>query len=138
MLPRSSATACISCANTAVPPVAIDRHKVLQILVNLVTNAKNAVSEADNGEKRIFLRIDGQPGFVSISVADHGVGIPAENLTRIFEHGFTTRQDGHGFGLHSGALAAREMSGRLTGSSDGPGRGAVFTLELPVTTDLAA
>jgi two-component system NtrC family sensor kinase len=60
------------------------------------------------------------------------VGIAPENLTRIFSHGFTTRTDGHGFGLHSAALAAQQMGGRLTAQSDGPGRGATFTLELPV------
>ena len=59
------------------------------------------------------------------------MGIAPENLTRIFSHGFTTRREGHGFGLHSGALAAREMDGRLVASSDGPGKGATFTLELP-------
>jgi signal transduction histidine kinase len=69
---------------------------------------------------------------VKIAVADNGVGIPAENLTRIFNHGFTTRKDGHGFGLHSGALAAKEMGGSLAVHSDGPGQGAEFTLELPL------
>jgi signal transduction histidine kinase len=64
-------------------------------------------------------------------VADNGIGIPAENLTRIFNHGFTTRKNGHGFGLHSGALAAKEMGGALAVHSDGPGCGATFTLELP-------
>jgi signal transduction histidine kinase len=67
-----------------------------------------------------------------IAVMDNGVGIPAENLTRIFNHGFTTRKDGHGFGLHSGALAAKEMGGALRVHSDGPGLGATFTLELPL------
>jgi signal transduction histidine kinase len=68
---------------------------------------------------------------VKISVVDNGIGISRENLTRIFAHGFTTRKDGHGFGLHSGALAAKELGGALLVHSDGPGRGAVFTLELP-------
>jgi signal transduction histidine kinase len=61
------------------------------------------------------------------------VGIAPENLTRIFEHGFTTRQEGHGFALHSGALAARDMGGTLTGQSAGLGQGATFTLELPLS-----
>jgi signal transduction histidine kinase len=60
------------------------------------------------------------------------VGIPAENLTRIFNHGFTTRKDRHGFGLHSGALAAAQLGGSLTVRSDGLGRGAAFILELPL------
>jgi signal transduction histidine kinase len=69
---------------------------------------------------------------INIVVTDNGVGIPSENLNRIFNHGFTTRQQGHGFGLHSGALAAREMGGKLTARSDGSGAGATFTLELPL------
>jgi signal transduction histidine kinase len=67
-------------------------------------------------------------------VQDSGEGIAQDNLTRIFAHGFTTKKDGHGFGLHSCVLAAREMGGRLLAHSDGPGRGAVFTLELPLQT----
>ena len=70
---------------------------------------------------------------VRIQVADNGIGIPAENLTKIFSHGFTTRKDGHGFGLHSGALAAQELGGTLTVFSDGPGKGATFTLDLSAT-----
>jgi two-component system NtrC family sensor kinase len=69
---------------------------------------------------------------VQIRVIDNGAGIPPENLTRIFQHGFTTKKDGHGFGLHSGALAAREMGGKLVAESPGVGHGAVFTLELPL------
>ena len=68
-----------------------------------------------------------------IQVIDNGVGIPKENLTRIFSHGFTTRRNGHGFGLHSGALAIREMGGSIQASSDGVGTGATFTLILPQT-----
>jgi len=68
---------------------------------------------------------------VRLAVQDNGIGVPRENLTRIFAHGFTTRVHGHGFGLHSSALAAREMHGALTAHSDGPGRGATFGLELP-------
>jgi signal transduction histidine kinase len=69
---------------------------------------------------------------IRIEVADNGMGIPAENLVRIFSHGFTTRKNGHGFGLHSGALAAKEMGGVLLVHSDGPGKGATFTLDLPI------
>ena len=69
---------------------------------------------------------------ISIAVVDNGVGVPPENLTRIFNHGFTTRKEGHGFGLHSGALAAKDLGGTLTVYSEGPGLGSVFTLELPM------
>jgi signal transduction histidine kinase len=72
---------------------------------------------------------------VQISVRDNGIGISAENLTRIFEHGFTTREGGHGFGLHSSALAASEMGGSLRVFSDGTGCGATFTIELPLSAE---
>ena len=116
-----------------VPSVRVDKHKVLQILINVVRNAKYAVSEMPNAEKRVAVRvgINGN-NRVKISVTDNGVGIPPENLARIFAHGFTTKTDGHGFGLHTSALAAAEMGGSLNAYSAGPGLGATFTLELPV------
>jgi len=115
-----------------VSDVTTEKHKVLQILVNLVHNAKYACDESGRKDKRLTLRLANGGDRVRISVTDNGVGIPAENLTRIFNHGYTTRKDGHGFGLHSGALAARELGGRLSAHSDGPGLGATFTLELPI------
>ncbi len=113
-----------------VAPSYVDKHKVLQILVNLVRNAKYACDESGRPDRRLTLRVGSADGKVRISVIDNGVGIPPENLTRIFNHGFTTRKNGHGFGLHGGALAAKEMGGSLTVASDGPGQGATFTLEL--------
>ena len=121
-----------------VPFVSVDKHKVLQILTNLLRNAKYAVDETTGPRKLIQVGVRAAGGgFVAISVADNGVGIAAENFTRIFAHGFTTRKDGHGFGLHSSALAAKEMGGELQVTSDGPGHGATFTLTLPIAYDLA-
>jgi PAS domain S-box-containing protein len=120
-----------------VPLVSAEKAKVLQILVNLVRNAKYACDDGPNpADKAITLRLALAPGgrAVRLVVADNGVGIPAANLTRIFNHGFTTRATGHGFGLHSSANAAKEMKGTLSVHSDGPGTGATFTLELPVAT----
>jgi PAS domain S-box-containing protein len=115
------------------PPLTVDKHKVLQILVNLIRNAKYALEERSPGDKQMILRAGpGEKGTVKITVIDNGVGIAPENMTRIFEHGFTTRQNGHGFGLHNGALAARQMGGSLTCHCAGLGQGAAFTLELPV------
>jgi signal transduction histidine kinase len=113
------------------PPITVDKHKVLQILVNLVRNAKYACDESGRSDKLITLRVEKAPAGVRICVIDNGVGIPAENMSRLFTHGFTTRADGHGFGLHSGALAAQELGGSLRVTSEGPGRGATFILELP-------
>ena len=114
------------------PLVNIDKHKVLQILVNLVRNAKYACSESGLPGRRVTLSVRSANELARIIVADNGVGIAPENLTRIFSHGFTTRKSGHGFGLHSGALAARELGGTLRAQSDGVGHGATFTLELPL------
>jgi ligand-binding sensor domain-containing protein/signal transduction histidine kinase len=110
----------------------VERQKVLQILVNLIRNAKYACGDSGRPDKLLMLRVRAAEGHVQIVVLDNGVGIPAENLTRIFNHGFTTRENGHGFGLHSGALTAKELGGALTAHSDGPGAGARFVLELPL------
>jgi PAS domain S-box-containing protein len=116
-----------------VPLVEVDKHKVLQILVNVIRNAKYACSEAEGAEKVVTVRIRATGSELTIAVIDTGVGIPTENLQRIFNHGFTTRSEGHGFGLHSSALAAKELGGSLRGESAGPGKGATFTLTLPLT-----
>jgi Na+/proline symporter/signal transduction histidine kinase len=119
----------------ALPLLMLNKHKVLQVLINLVGNAKNAIIEADgDGPKRVTLRV-AMPSddCVSIAVIDTGKGISSDDLQRVFQHGFTTRKNGHGFGLHGSVNAATEMGGRLSAHSDGPGRGATFTLEIPCT-----
>ena len=122
-----------------VPPAMLDRHKVLQILVNLIRNAKDAIDDAHAEDRRISITVrKGAGGYIETVFADTGAGIAEENLTRIFSHGFTTRKQGHGFGLHSAALAAQQMAGCLSARSDGPGKGATFTLELPLADAPAA
>ena len=113
------------------PDLVVEKHKVLQILVNLIRNATYACDESGRTTKQITMRIARpEPDKVQIQVIDNGVGIPAENMTRIFNHGFSTRKGGHGFGLHYSANAATELGGRLVVESAGPGQGATFTLEL--------
>jgi signal transduction histidine kinase len=114
------------------PPMLTDKHKVLMILVNLISNAKYAMDDIPVEQRRLCVKLErAGTDRVRIEVSDSGVGIPPELLTRIFRYGFTTRPDGHGFGLHSSALAAQELGGSLQVHSDGPGKGATFTLELP-------
>ncbi len=121
------------------PAVSVDRHKLLEILVNLLQNARQAVAATDTGAGRIVLRLSlGPQGAQRIEVLDTGVGIPAENLVRIFNHGFTTKKNGHGFGLHSSANSAGEIGASLRAHSDGLGRGAAFTIDLPAPVALAA
>lgn len=116
-----------------VPEISAAKHKILEILVNLLRNAKQAVIEhnASLRQVRICVRRYGEEK-VRIEVHDSGIGISPENLTRIFAHGFTTKRNGHGFGLHSSAIAAQQMHGSLRAESKGPGCGATFILELPV------
>jgi len=118
-------------------PVSVEKHKVLQILVNLIRNAKHACDEGGAAGKRITVRIAKCGGSFRIAVTDNGIGVAPENLTRIFNFGFTTKNDGHGFGLHYGANTARELGGSLTAQSDGLGKGSVFTLELPLCASRA-
>ncbi len=112
-----------------------DRHQVIQILVNLISNAKNAMSIADGRPRRLTLFLGSaadRPGFIRFQVVDTGVGISREHLSLIFTQGFTTRPEGHGIGLHSAALAAKSMGGTLQAQSDGEGRGATFIFDLPL------
>jgi len=114
------------------PAVKVERHKVLQILINLIRNAKEAINESGRPDKRLVLgvRVSAE-GRVQLYVTDNGVGIAPENLTQIFAFGYTTKKTGHGFGLHSSANAAKEMGGSLEARSDGSGQGTTFVLELP-------
>jgi C4-dicarboxylate-specific signal transduction histidine kinase len=113
--------------------VPVDRHRVMEILVNLIQNARQSVVEARAEPARLTIRLKKlSPQQVRIEVVDNGVGIAPENLARVFTHGFTTKQNGHGFGLHASANAATEMGGSLSAHSDGKGLGATFALELPL------
>jgi len=115
------------------PEISVDKHKVLQILLNLTANAKHACEDSGQQERQVTVRVFNGDDCVRVAVSDNGVGISAENIKKIFSHGFTTRKTGgHGFGLHGAALAARELGGALRVHSDGPGKGAAFTLELPL------
>jgi signal transduction histidine kinase len=123
----------IQCSVTELDAIRVDRHRMMQILTNLVLNARQSLAAANGVDPRLVIRARVAAGErVEICVEDNGLGIAPENMTRIFNHGFTTRSDGHGFGLHSCANAAGEMGGRLYASSDGAGKGAVFTLEIPL------
>ncbi|MDQ2640274.1 MAG: PAS domain S-box protein [Pseudomonadota bacterium] len=113
------------------PQIVTDKHKVLQILVNLLRNAKYACDESGRSDKQVTVRIESILDEVHISVSDNGVGIPGEVMPRLFSHGFTTRKSGHGFGLHGAALAASDLGGNLSADSAGAGRGATFILTLP-------
>ncbi len=121
------------------PAVAADKHKVLQIVLNLLRNAAASIQGSGLRRRVVAVRVyEHESGRVRIEVKDSGVGLTRENLTRIFAHGFTQKRDGHGFGLHAGALAAQEMGGALWAESDGPDRGATFTLELPTKAPVRA
>jgi two-component system, NtrC family, sensor kinase len=120
-------------------PVTSDRHKLMQIFVNLLGNAKHAVNNHTGGDKRIVARIgEGRDDRMFVEIEDNGYGIAPENLARVFSHGFSTKSDGHGFGLHGSMAAARELGGTLSVHSEGPGKGARFRLELPRAASAAA
>lgn len=133
-IPPSEAPLTVRRREEPLPEVLLDRHKLHQILVNLLTNARHAVDGLDPARRviEIVLQRTGEHA-ARIDVIDSGVGIAPENMPRIFQHGFTTRKNGHGFGLHGAALAAREMGGQLTAHSEGPGRGATFSLRVPLS-----
>ena len=116
------------------PHIALEKHKTLQILINLISNAKKATCHNSLDNRLITLRIcrDQSAGRVVFEITDNGVGIAADQLSQLFQHGFSAFKNGHGFGLHSAVCAAGEMDGDLTAHSDGPGTGATFRLSLPI------
>lgn len=114
-----------------VPRLVLDRHRLVQIVMNLVGNAHDALRSIDRpGRISVVGRLDDD--MLQLSVTDNGEGIASADLDRVFAHGFTTKADGHGFGLHACALAASEVGGSLTVTSSGRGHGATFVLRLPV------
>jgi C4-dicarboxylate-specific signal transduction histidine kinase len=114
--------------------IAVDRSRLLQVLVNLVANAHEAMAASTDRKLTLGARLGGDEASprLTITVRDSGHGIAPEHLSSLFKHGFTTKMTGHGFGLHSAAVAIMEMGGTLTAHSDGPGQGAMFRLEIPL------
>ena len=114
-----------------------DRYKLLQIIVNFVTNACDAMAANGSRERRMAVRARLVEGELEIAVADSGVGIPPNLMQRIWEFGFTTKAHGHGFGLHSSAVAAQQLGGTVTAESEGAGKGARFAVRIPVRVEVA-
>ena len=114
-----------------------DRYKLLQIVVNFITNACDAMAANGSRERRMTVRARLAEDGLEIAVADTGVGIPADLMQRIWEFGFTTKAHGHGFGLHSSAVAAQQLGGTVTAESDGAGKGACFVVKIPVRVEAA-
>lgn len=114
--------------------VSVDRHKVLQILLHLINNARSACMKSDRQDKKIVLRIfSSRPDAVVIQIADNGIGLSPGQLASVFQSDSSSKETQQGFGLHYSSLAAKELGGKLTVESDGTGRGATCTLELPCT-----
>ena len=129
----SSAEVTVRRENRGVGKATVDRHKLLQIMGNLLSNARHALRDRTQAPRELTVRLRSlPPGFYAIDVEDTGVGISEESMKRLFEFGFTTKKDGHGFGLHASAILAREMGGELTAYSEGTNRGACFTVRLPI------
>ena len=120
-------------------PVPLDRHRLMEVLVNVIQNARQALCAPGLAQRRLVLRcLESAQGELRIEVEDSGPGIAPEDQARIFTHGFTTRREGHGFGLHASANAATEMGGKLQARSAGRGHGACFFLSLPLKRARAA
>ena len=114
------------------PSVLVEKHKILQILMNIIENAIDAVMESGNEQKKLRLRLRKEDGQGVIEVIDNGIGIKKENLTRIFGHGVTGKKFHKGFGLHGAANMAAELGGALRAHSAGPGTGATISLKFPL------
>jgi len=118
-----------------VPMICADEHRLLQILVNLIKNAEESIVASDPTRRELTLCVRSlADDRVAMEVTDSGLGVAPEDVAKLFQRGFTTKKDGHGFGLHSSANTARELHGQIVVHSDGMGHGATFRLELPITS----
>ncbi len=113
-----------------------DRHKVLQILVNLISNAFQALDGV--AAPHLCLSVTASDDRVQMTVEDNGAGIEPDHLAVLFNQRFTTRANGNGIGLHSSANWARELGGSLRANSKGPGHGAIFVLDLPTSLPIVS
>ncbi|MEZ5979888.1 MAG: CHASE4 domain-containing protein [Planctomycetota bacterium] len=121
----------VECRFFPIAPVRTERQKLLQVVVNLVKNAVEAFDGLERDERRIEISIDALGAFSRLTVRDNAIGIDPERLSTIFQHGFTTKSGGHGFGLHSAANSIAELGGTIRAESEGLGKGAAFVIELP-------
>lgn len=108
------------------------KSKVLHVFLNLFKNAKEAMTGSDHEDSFLRIEISELPEHkVQVIVTDNGAGIDVANIDKMFSYGFTTKADGHGFGLYTSAEAMRQLGGSISVESDGPGHGARFRLVFP-------
>ncbi len=122
----------VSCQFDDVPDIEVDRRKLIQILLNLISNAKHSLVDRGAEERWIYIRVKAEDDILRIEVEDNGYGILTEHMSQLFTFGFTTREEGHGFGLHGCANHAREMDGKIYAHSEGRNKGALFVFDLPM------
>ncbi len=115
-----------------VPPIRVQKTKLIHILINLIKNAKDAMMGLPEAQRVIRFSTAIDDTSLILKITDTGHGISPENLEKIFTHGFTTKADGHGYGLHSCSSYMEEMGGEMSIESEGKGKGATFVLKLPL------
>jgi len=117
------------------PTIVVERSKLLQVIDNVIKNAVESMASVQRPDRVLTVCTKSEDGYAVISVTDTGHGIRDEHLKNIFRFGFTTKQDGNGFGLHSAAIAMNEMGGSIRATSGGWGTGATFMLTLPLVAE---
>lgn len=118
-----------------IPTIRVQKSKLIHALVNIITNAKDAMTLTPANKRTLEIELGSDEGSVYCRITDNGEGISEENLEKIFTHGFSTKTTGHGFGLHSSANFMAEMGGQMIAESDGIGKGATFTLLFPLNKE---
>jgi len=119
--------------------VVADPGQMQQAIMNLILNAANAMRESETRNPRISIwtRLHDVTGLVEIGVADSGPGIPQNRRHQVFEPGFTTRKEGHGFGLSTTHRIVANHQGTIS-VEDAPIGGALFRILLPLQLQRAA
>ncbi|MDZ7814734.1 MAG: ATP-binding protein [Planctomycetota bacterium] len=121
-----------------VPVIRVEKNKLIQVLVNIIKNAIEAIdsSDSERDEMVVSASYSKKTEMVSIDVKDSGIGMTAEVRANLFKFGFTTKEQGSGFGLHSSYNLIKAMGGTINAQSEGKGKGATFSIELPLMPPL--
>ncbi len=120
---------------TPLPLIPIQKTKLVHIIINLIKNAKESMVDLPVNNRVMKISIEQKGEYAYMKISDSGSGISEKNLKKIFTHGFTTKKDGHGFGLHSCANYMMEMHGKIWAESEGEGKGATFVLQFQLPSN---
>ncbi len=117
------------------PKILVHKVKLVHVMVNIIKNAIEATIGEPDGRREIYLSTFTRESFVRIEIRDTGKGATSDQVDQLFNSGFTTKDDGHGFGLSTSKRYLNEMNAEILAQSAGLGTGMKFTITFDLKQD---